>query len=254
MSILVLFAVSGTSMADTGAKDRIEVVVDANYPPYSFGTAEQAGGLYTRLIGEIFSRCGMKADIRALHWKDALKEGEEGRAAVGGIYKTRARMKIYDYSRPFFEERLAVYVKRGNAFPFARLSDLQGRTIGLNRAWSYGDEFDAARKEYRFNVDEADSNLENFKKLVAGRIDCLVADRFAASQIIRRENWGDQFEALENPVAVNPAYLAIAKHLEKRQVLDKFDQALTEMKKDGSFEKLVQGFVGKVPVPKTSEE
>jgi polar amino acid transport system substrate-binding protein len=254
MSILVLFAVSTSGIADAGTKDLIPVVVDANYPPYSFGTAEHADGLYTRLIEEIFSRCGMKAEVRALHWKDALQEGEEGRAAVGGIYKTKARMKIYDYSKPFFEERLAVYVQKGKAFPFARLSDLQGLAIGLNRAWSYGDEFDAARKEYHYTVEEVDSNLQNFNKLVAGRIDCLVADQLAASRIIRRENWGDRVERLDRPVAVNPAHLAFAKRLDKRQVLEEFDQALAAMKKDGTYEKLVQAFMSDVPDPKMKKE
>jgi len=243
----ILIALAAGLPKGAYGKDPVRVVVDMNYPPYSTGTAEQATGLYPRLIEEIFSRLDETPDIRALHWKDALKEGEEGRAAVGGIYKTEARTKIYDYSEPLFEEHLLVYVRKGESFPFTRLSDLQGRTIGLNTSWSYGDAFDAARREHRFTVEEADSNLDNFKKLVAGRIDCLVADQVAAAQIIRQENWKDQVEALAQPVAANPAYLVFAKRLQKGEFLKKFDQALEDMKRDGSYQKIIRDYAGDVP-------
>jgi polar amino acid transport system substrate-binding protein len=240
--LFILFSVSATTIPVNGAEDRITVVVDENYPPYMFGTPDQARGLYPRLMAEIFARDGMEVSIRALPWKSALQAGEEGRAGVGGIYKTRARMEVYDYSEPFFEEHLVVYVRKGEAFPFSQLANLQGRAIGLNRAWSYGDAFDAARKNYGFTVEESDSNLENFKKLVAGRIDCLVADQVAASRIIQQKGWEDRVERLEQPAAVNPAHLAFSKRLEKGQVLEQFDRSLAEMRKDGSYERLVQDF------------
>jgi polar amino acid transport system substrate-binding protein len=240
--ILILFA-AGTVITASAADKKIVVVVDRHYPPYTYGTAERAKGLYTGLIEEAFTRMGREVEIRALPWKQALKEGREGRAAVGGIYKNSVRLKIYDYSRPFFEERLSVYVKRGKAFRFSRLSDLQGKVIGLNHAWSYGDEFDAARKKYHFVTEEVLSNAQNFRKLVAGKIDCLVADEIAASHIIRQEHLSDQVEKLEMPAAVNKAYLAFAKRLNKKDLLEKFNRTLEEMKKDGSYRRIVEHFI-----------
>jgi polar amino acid transport system substrate-binding protein len=243
IGMLILCVVFATTITVFGANGKVVVVVDQNYPPYTSGTVKRANGLYTRLIEEVFARIGMNVEIRALPWKEALKEGEEGKAAVGGIYKNSARLKMYDYSEPLFEERLAVYVKKGKAFHFFGLSDLRGKVIGLNRGWSYGDKFDAARKKYHFTVEETDSNVQNFKKLMAGRIDCLVADQVAASQIINKDNWTNQVEKLDKPAAVNDAYLAFAKSLRKKDLLERFNRALAEMKKDGSFRKLVRDFI-----------
>jgi polar amino acid transport system substrate-binding protein len=166
---------------------------------------------------------GMEVEFQTLPWEKALEEGAEGRLAVGGIYKNKARQKIYDYSEPLFEERLDVYVEKGKSFPFNRLSDLQGKTIGLNRGWSYDDPFDAARKKYHFTAEELDSNLQNFRKLLSGKIDCLVADQVAASRILHREKWSDRVESLGRPAAVNYAYLAFAKRLEKRDLLKRIN-------------------------------
>ena len=66
------------------------------------------------------------------------------------IYKNNMRLNIFDYSDPLFEEHLAVYVKKGKGFSYTRLSDLRGKSIGLVRGWSYGEDFDAAWEKFHF--------------------------------------------------------------------------------------------------------
>ena len=119
---------------------------------------------------------------------------------------------------------------------------MQGKIIGLIHGWSYGEAFDIARKKYHFTVEEVETDVQNFKKLASGKIDCMIANQVAAARIIQKENWSHQFEQLNKLVAVNEAYIAFAKRLEKKNVLDRFNQALAEMKKDGSYENLIQGF------------
>lgn len=244
-TLLILCGVSGTAMTVFGASDEVTVVVDQNYPPYMFGTKNQAKGLYPRLIEAVFARIGIEVDIQALPWDEALKAGEQGETAVGGIYKNNKRLEIYDYSSPLYEERLMVYTKTGETFPFNTLSDLYGKRIGLIRGWSYGEAFDAAREKYHFTVEEADSNLRNFEKLVSGKIDCLVVDQLAASQIIQEHAWDKQVHQLEKTAADNHAYLVFAKNLKKTALLERFNQALEEIKKDGSYQKLVRNFISR---------
>ena len=238
--LLILCVFSGTAIPVFGADEKVIVVTDNGYPPYSFGNTEKAEGLYPRLIKTIFARMGITVNLKALPWDKAVNEGKEGNAAVIGIYKNNERLKIFDYSEPIFEERLAVYTKRGKTFDFNQLSDLKGKRIGLNRGWSYGEAFDNARKKYHFNVNESQTNEQGFHKLVRGTIDCLIADQVAASQIIRHENLSDQVERLNKLAAVNKAYVVFVKSLKKQHVLEKFNQALEEMKKDGSYRKIIQ--------------
>lgn len=242
-SLLIFCIVSGTATPVFAADEKIVVVVDKNYPPYMYGTEQHANGLYPGLIEAVFTRAGIVVEVQALPWEQALKEGAAGTAAVGGIYKNNARLEIYDYSEPLYEEQLAVYVKKGKAFQFSRLSDLQGKNIGLNQAWSYGEEFDSARNEYHFTVTEDSSNEQSFRNLVSGKTDCLIFDEVAASRIIHQENLGNDIEKLEKPAAVNYTYLVFAKRLNKHDLLDRFNHALVEIKNDGSYEQLIQDFI-----------
>ncbi len=246
--MLVLLMVSLSSTTVPAQSEKVIVAVDNGYPPYMYGTKENAKGLYPEQIKAVFSRIGVEVDVQALPWKRALRAGEEGTAAVGGIYKNKKRLKIYDYSQPIFEETLAIYVSKGAAFPFRELSDLEGKNIGINRGWSYGEAFDNARKEDLFRVQEANTNQANFQKLVSKRIDCFIVDQLAASQIIRRKNLRDKVEKLEQPAAINKAYIVFSKSMKKKELLFRFNRALSEMKEDGSYEKIVKDFITESPL------
>ena len=180
--------------------------------------------------------------------KRALRAGEEGTAAVGGIYKNKKRSKMYDYSEPIFEETMAIYVRKGDAFPFKELSDLKGKKIGVNLGWSYGEAFDNARKEGVFMVEEAHTNQTNLQKLVSKRIDCFIVDQLAASQIIQQKTMKDKVEKLEQPAAVNRAYIVFSKSINQKELLFRFNHALSEMKKDGSYEKIIKDFIIESPL------
>ena len=223
--------------------EKIVVAVDAEYPPYMYGNAKEAKGLYPKLISAVFSKMGVEAEITALPWKRALRYGEEGKVAIGGIYKNNERLEIYDYSDPIYEESLAIFVNKGNTFKFEGMNDLKGKKVGINLGWSYGEEFDKARKEKIFTTDEAQSNFLNLKKLTHMRVDCVVMDTLAASQIIEKEKLGSDVERLAKPATVNFAYLVIAKSQNKKKLLAEFNKTLAAMKTDGTYAKVVDDFI-----------
>ena len=238
---LALFLICIASTSTFAENGEIPVAVDNSYPPYMHGRIAQ--GLYPKLLKAIFNRMEMEAEVKGYPWKRALKMGESGEAAIGGVYKNEKRLKIYDYSDPIYKEKLAVYVKRSKDFVYNGLPDLAGKRVGINRGWSYGQDFDEAREKRLFVVDEASDNLANFKKLLKGRVDCVISDELSASQIIQREKMGDAVEKLSNSVAVNDAYIVFSKKNDKKSILDKFNSALKKMKEDGSYQKIVDAFI-----------
>jgi polar amino acid transport system substrate-binding protein len=225
------------------SKEKIVVVVDEAYAPYMFNADGAAKGLYPDMIKAVFNRIGVDVEIKALPWARALLMGENGEAGIGGIYKNNKRLEVYDYSEPLFEEKLVVYVKKGNAFGFNGIPDLAGKRIGVNRAWSYGEEFDKAKAANLFATQEAADNGANFKKLIFGRIDCFIADEVSADSIIRHEHLEKQIEKLPKPAAMTPAYVVFAKKIDKKDLIKKFNSALADMKKDKSYGKLVEKFI-----------
>lgn len=241
--LLVCLIVQLSSTFSFARDQQVIVAIDESYPPYMYAKDKKIKGLYPTLIEAIFSRIVMPVEIQALPWKRALYKGSIGEAAIGGIYRNERRLSIYDFSRPIFEEKLSIYVKKGNVFPFQRISDLKGKKVGLNFGWSYGESLDKGRKNGEFAVEESKDNQTSFKKLTRGRVDCIIVDELAASRIIYQQHLHDQVEKLTIAASVNKTYVAFPHSFNHTELVDRFNQALQAMKADGSYQQLVDDFI-----------
>lgn len=221
--------------------ETINISVDNANPPFMSIKSGVAVGLYPNLLRAIFEKMDKDIVITAAPWKRVIKSIDSGKAGVGGIYKNSKRLKIYDYSNALFDERLVLFTRKGESFNFRSIDDLANRKIGVIRGWSYGDELDAASKAKKINLQVNSSDILNFKKLVAGRVDAVIAIREAGDSLIRSENLEDVIEAVKTPVTVNSTYLAFSKKKNMTAVIDEFNRTVKQMKKDGSFSKIVAG-------------
>ncbi len=241
---IILWTLTGSlSLAGEVLVDNIPtIVVDAYNPPNMYLHDDKAAGLYPLLLNAVFARMGEDIKVKALPWKRALAMGVQGRAGVGGIYKTKERLKTYDYSELVYNELLLVFVRRGSQFNFATMEDLKGKNIGVIMGWSYGIEFDQAKANGLFLVEAVNRDSLNFKKLSEGRLDCVVASNESALYEISRNNF-DNIVALDNPLLINPTYLAFAKQSDKTELLARFNKALKEMREEGEYKQLISEFI-----------
>jgi polar amino acid transport system substrate-binding protein len=228
-------------MASCGNGWAAEVIaVDAADAPFMYAAGDQAAGIYPMLIAEAYRRIGEPVIVTAMPWKRALDGADTGVNGVAGLYKTAGRIAKYDYSDKLLDETLLIYVRKGHGFPYQTLADLKGRSVGVIRGWSYGDDFDAARKSGQFTVEEASGDDQNFAILDVGHIDCIISIREAAAAAIATHGWDDRFEQLPVPLSSNASYVAFAKSAGKQDELARFDAALAAMRADGTFQRLTE--------------
>lgn len=251
----LLFAVlASAAFAETPAPlpkpAPIPIAVDMAYPPYMFADdGGEARGLYPRIIAVAFRRMDVPVEIRALPWLRALRNGASGETAIGGIYRNPEREAVFDYSAPIARETLRVFVRAGRPFPLATLADLAGKSVGINRGWSYGAAFDRARADGIFRAEEAGDILANGQKLIRGRLDCLIADEIAAGRVLRRHGLADVVVPLPTPLAMNEAFLVFAKSMDRKELLNRFDRTLEAMRADGVYESILREFLDSPDAP-----
>jgi polar amino acid transport system substrate-binding protein len=240
--LLLLVLVIGWPSPVPAQRPPIIVAVDVAYPPYMFGTAP-ANGIYPEIIRAAFQQCGLPVKVIGYPWKRALELGREGKVAIGGIYQNLKRMENFDYSDPLFTETLVICVKKGRRFPFRGVIDLKGKRVGVNRGWSYGEVFDNARGSGLFKAEEATDNQANLKKLLADRVDCMIADALSLVRILKQKGWEDKFEMLDPPAAINSTHLVFVKHMHQLQVLELFNQGLVRIKENGTYNRIIDTFI-----------
>ncbi len=232
------------SVAPRQVLGQVTVQFDAANPPFMFQRGGAPAGLYPVLFAEAFRRAGVKATLRAVPWRRALAALDAGRAGVGGIYQNAERAAKYDFSPPFFQERIAIYFPAGKDAS-GTLEDLLGKRVGVLRGWSYGDAFDAAAAAGKLSREEVESDEQNLRKLAGGRLDAVLAIVESGDEQVRAAKLETRVKRLPGLLLTNPVHLAFAKSADKKDVLAKFAAAIEAMKKDGSFDAIVKAELGR---------
>jgi ABC-type amino acid transport substrate-binding protein len=189
--------------------------------------------------------------IKLAPWSRAYKNAVDGEGGIVGISKTAEREVLFDYSEPVYTDTVMIVVLAGKAFDFKGIADLHGKTIGIGRRGSYGDDFDNALKAGLFRLEEDSGPANRLRKLLAGRMDGgLFNGGVAGFQQVLQEDrelyaQRDKFEVLPVPLKSDPNYLAFAKGMHQQDLLNEVNRILRVGHANGDLARIVSLSFGK---------
>lgn len=227
-------------------KDLPEVtfLMDNDYPPYMYlGKDKKIRGLYPSMIKEISFRMGIKPKFEALRWDKAVEMAKTTGKGLIGVYKSTMRENYFDFSEPYYDETIRIYVLQGKEFPYERIQDLRFKTVGWKKGFSYGSRMDKARNLKYFKVIEKKSIEKLFDDLAAGKTNCLVIDEMSALRIQLKHESAQKAKHLEMALTQNSAYVVFSKKSKQKEMLEKFNNALLELQLEQGFSKMMNDFI-----------
>jgi two-component system, sensor histidine kinase and response regulator len=129
--VLAIVAVNGLAIA-VAAPSSIRVVLDDNYPPYTFRDANgQTQGILKDLWALWSERTGIAVDFQAMDWAKAKATMEAGEAdVIDTIFKTEERARIYEFSAPYAQIEVPIYFDRSIG-GIVDAASLKGFTVGI---------------------------------------------------------------------------------------------------------------------------
>ncbi len=248
-----LLAVSGTAFAQgsarpathsTATRPTVRVCV-GDFPPYNSPRLPRMGPVLD-LAQQAFQRAGYAMQAAFMPWARILKEGEEGRCLILGIWRNAARDQLFSYSAPLLEQELGFFVRRGEQPAVASPEALQRLRIGVER----GSYLPEALRQPGLKLDLASALNTNLHKLAKARVDLAFGERAAGLyQLAREPELRARVQWLEPGLERKPTYLAFShRHPEGEALRLAFDQAFQAMKQDGSYRRLLRA-AGLTPQP-----
>ncbi len=166
------------------------------------------------LLNLLAQAAGWRWDLQFAPMARVLALLERGDCLAFGLGRTPAREGLLAFSDPLFSSRVWPVVRRGRALQVRSLADLQGRTVCLSRAASYGPQVDAA-KGRDFRVEYADGDPRSrLRMLLADRCDvALMTHRSADPAALERRLREDgglplQVEIGPVPLVSEPVHIA----------------------------------------------
>jgi|GEM_PF-1014213 len=222
-------------------------VGEEDYAPISFEENGQVVGISPDILREAFRRMGYKINLQLVPWRRAQEMVVNGEAdGFFSPYKTPEREKNYTFTKePLLIEKNIFVVRKDSMITYnGDISTLDKYTIGTLIGYATLEKY--LEKKLITNVDKSSNTEIALNKLASGErnVDLVVNTNYILWYTAKKMNLTNSLKELSPPLAEIPSYLAFTKKKDFAEILVKFEFELQGMKKDGTYDKIIQKYIG----------
>ena len=248
-------------------EETLVMATNAAFPPYEYKDGDKIVGIDAEIAAAIAEKLGMKLEIVDVAFGAVLTGVAEGKYDMGlaGITVTEDRKKTMDFSDSYATGIQVIIVNDGSEIE--TLEDIfvfndDGDPIGLQDTdvrvgvqenttgdiyssddienWGFNDLDDEGAVEGEDRVKRYNTGAEAISALKTGKVDMVIIDNEPAKSFVE-ENEGIHILEGENEYAVEDYAICVKKG--NKELLDKINQALKELKEDGTIAAIIEKYI-----------
>ncbi|MCV2357534.1 transporter substrate-binding domain-containing protein [Paucibacter sp. TC2R-5] len=154
-----------------------------NLPPLNFSGASGPAGFSVDLLRMMAGEAGLGLDVQVQPWIRAMRSAAESKHSVlFSLARLPEREALFQWVGPISERRIVIYrLARRTDIHFTGLQQLQGLKIGVVRESAAAKRLLAMGLTPEAEIEWAQDDASNLRKLLAGRMDLLVMLDWAAA-------------------------------------------------------------------------
>ncbi|WP_147695332.1 substrate-binding periplasmic protein [Vogesella mureinivorans] len=187
--VLALMLAAGCATPALGAQPAVLNIAFSVMPPWKTIDANgEAQGPYARILRQLAAQLDATPRFIQCSLSRCLQLMQLGEADVAlGLAATPERVAYLDFIPPGLEEdsRIAFFMRSTDHRPLARYEDLAGLRVGVTHDRRYFARFDA---DTTLQKDVALHTVESMRKLVAGRVDVVIAPVLHGRSVLAAES------------------------------------------------------------------
>lgn len=205
-------------------------------------------GLASHIVSEAFKLEGIKVAWGFFPWKRAYELAKAGRDWDASVVwrSTAETQAAFWVSDPVVNTSYVFFHLKSYPFHWESVYDLAGRKIGWTRGYQYPKEFMNAVNEGKIKVDIVTTDEQNYRKLLAGRIDIFPNDAIVGYAQIRKTFSPEevqQFTHHPKELEKSTLHLMISKNCRNASLfLEQFNAGLKRLQDDGRIEQMYRDF------------
>jgi len=246
LSVMMLGLLAGCGSTETKAPAPKKIVIglDDSFPPMGFRDEKNnIVGFDVDMAREAAKRLGLEVEFKAIDWssKEAELNGKRIDALWNGMNITEERKKNVLFSEPYMESKQLIFVLAGS--PIKSAADLAGKAVGVQQA-SIAEEVvtkDVQLKNSLKDFKQYPDFIAAFMDLKTGRLDAVITDEILGRYYLSKE--AGQYVAIDQPLGEVGVY-GVGFRKEDKELRDKVQAILDEMKKDGTSAKISKQWFG----------
>jgi polar amino acid transport system substrate-binding protein len=251
---LMLFAgcVKSDSKVDSSnaikEKGKFVVGLDDKFPPMGFRDDKgEIVGFDIDLAKEAAKRMSLTVEFKPVDWDGVIMSLNNKDIDViwNGLTITDKRKAQIGFTKAYLENKQIIVVKEGSTI--SKKADLKGKLVGVQMGSSSEeaiskDDLAKSAKEVRKFSDNTEALLD----LKNGGIDAVVVDEIVGRYYISKKS--GEYKVLEENLGSEEYGVGVRKG--DKVFLENLDKALSDMKADGTADKIAEKWFGKAIIKK----
>ena len=238
LSVMSVFFVFGAK----ASAETISVVSDTAYAPFEFKDSDQTyKGIDVDIINEVAKRKNWDVNQTFPGFDAAVNAVQSGQAdaLMAGTTVTDARKKVFTFSDTYYDTSIVIYTRSSD-----KVSDykqLKGKTVGVKNGTASQTWLDKNASKYGFTVKTFDTSDLMNNSLDSGSVDAAMDDTPVVKYAIGQ---GKDYAINIKPESIGSFAFAVKKGGKHENLIKDFNEALKEMKKDGTYDKIMNKWLG----------
>ncbi|MGP1485937.1 MAG: basic amino acid ABC transporter substrate-binding protein [Campylobacter sp.] len=216
----------------------IKIGTEPTFPPFEYlDEHSKIVGFDVDLIAEISKRVGFTYEFVSMSFDStiAMLKARKIDAIVSGMSATEDRRKSIDFSTPYFSTQNLYIRKKGNN-EISDKASLVGKKIGVQQG---SVQEITANSIKGAKVAPFENSVTVVSALKARKVDAVIVDTSVGYGFLKKNK--DLEEFLKEPDGSDGFAIAFDKG-KNAELLSKINTALDEIKKDGTYDKLLEKY------------
>ena len=241
LSAAAVFVLAGSMLAGCGSSSSDEntlvMATNATFPPYEYVEGDEIVGIDPEIAAAIADELGMELQIEDVEFDSIVAGVASGKYDMGmaGMTVDPERLESVNFSDSYATGIQSIIVKEGS--PIQSVDDLSSSTkIGVQQGTT-GAQY-AADDYGQDAVVNFNKGADAVQALVTDKVDCVIIDNEPAKSFVEA-NPG--LKILDTEYAVEDYAICVAK--DNDELLDKINDALAKLKKDGTLDEIINKYI-----------
>ena len=232
LTLFPFFALGATAQADT-----VKIVSDTAYAPFEFKDSDQTyKGIDVDIINKVAEIKGWDIDMSFPGFDAAVNAVQAGQAdaIMAGMTKTSEREKVFTMSDTYYDTKVVIATTKANTI--SKYEQLKGKKVGVKTGTAAQRFLEKNKDKYGFTLKTFDTGDLMYNSLSAGDVDAVMDDQPVIEYAI---NQGQNLKISMKGEAVGSFAFGVKKGSKHEHLVTEFNEALAQMKKDGSLEEII---------------
>ena len=244
---------SSTTPADQGAQQvklveagKLKTCTNLPYPPFQFKEGDKVVGFDVDLIDLVAKKVNATQEIVDIQF-DTIKSGAALNSnrcdvAAAGMTITDERKANLDFSDPYFDEVIALMVKKGSGIKSLDDVKAKGLSLGVQKATTSLD----YAAENGFTPKEFEDSGKQITAFQTGQVDAILQDLPVVNDWLKKPEIAEKFE-VGGEIETGAQYGFAVKKGGNPELLKAINEALSTAISDGTWAKLYEQWMGSEP-------